>query len=121
MEGDATYTAEFLLNKYTITVLYDNTKGYVSGGGTYVYGTQVRLEVSANSGYEFAQWSNGATYNPYLLTATADLTLEAQFVPATAVDNVSADGTIPQKIVRDGQVYILRNGKTYTTTGVEVK
>lgn len=121
VEGDATYTAEFLLNEYTITVLYDNTKGYVSGGGTYVYGTQVRLEVSANSGYEFAQWSNGATYNPYLLTATADLTLEAQFIPATAVDNVSADGTTPQKIVRDGQVYILRNGKTYTTTGVEVK
>ena len=121
VEGDATYTAEFLLNEYTITVLYDNIKGYVSGGGTYVYGTQVRLEVSANSGYEFAQWSNGATYNPYLLTATADLTLEAQFIPATAVDNVSADGTTPQKIVRDGQVYILRNGKTYTTTGVEVK
>ena len=121
VEGDATYTAEFLLNEYTITVLYDNIKGYVSGGGTYVYGTQVRLEVSANSGYEFAQWSNGATYNPYLLTATADLTLEAQFVPATAVDNVSADGTIPQKIIRDGQVYILRNGKTYTTTGIEVK
>ena len=121
VEGDATYTAEFLLNEYTITVLYDNTKGYVSGGGTYVYGTQVRLEVSANSGYEFAQWNNGATYNPYLLTATADLTLEAQFIPATAVDNVSADGTTPQKIVRDGQVYILRNGKTYTTTGVEVK
>ena len=121
VEGDATYTAEFLLNEYTITVLYDNTKGYVSGGGTYVYGTQVRLEVYANSGYEFAQWSNGATYNPYLLTATADLTLEAQFIPATAVDNVSADGTTPQKIIRDGQVYILRNGKTYTTTGVEVK
>ena len=121
VEGDATYTAEFLLNEYTITVLYDNIKGYVSGGGTYVYGTQVRLEVSANSGYEFAQWSNGATYNPYLFTAIADLTLEAQFVPATAVDNVSADGTTPQKIIRDGQVYILRNGKTYTTTGVEVK
>lgn len=121
VEGDAAYTAEFLLNEYTITVLYDNTKGYVSGGGTYVYGTQVRLEVTANSGYQFSQWSNGATYNPYLLTAIEDLTLEAQFIPATAVDNVSADGTTPQKIVRDGQVYILRNGKTYTTTGVEVK
>ena len=119
--GDATYTAEFAINRHSITVIYDTQQGVVTGAGTYDYGTQVRLEVSANSGYEFAQWSNGATYNPYLLTATADLTLEAQFIPATAVDNVSADGTTPQKIVRDGQVYILRNGKTYTTTGVEVK
>ena len=122
VEGDATYTAEFLLNEYTITVLYDNTKGYVSGGGTYVYGTQVRLEVSANSGYEFSQWSNGATYNPYLFTATEDLTLEAQFIPTTAVENVSADSdTTVRKVFRDGQVLILRGGKTYTTTGVEVK
>ena len=122
VEGDATYTAEFLLNEYTITVLYDNIKGYVSGGGTYVYGTQVRLEVSANSGYEFAQWSNGATYNPYLLTATEDLTLEAQFVPTTAVENVSADDdTAARKLFRDGQVFILRGSKTYTLTGEEVK
>ena len=61
------------------------------------------------------------TYNPYLFTATEDLTLEAQFVPTTAVENVSADGTTPQKVFRDGQVYILRGGKTYTLTGEEVK
>lgn len=119
--GDATYTAEFAINRHSITVIYDTQQGVVTGAGMYDYGTQVTLTATASKGYEFAQWSNGVTDNPYLLTATADLTLEAQFVPATAVDNVSADGTIPQKIIRDGQVYILRNGKTYTTTGVEVK
>ena len=119
--GDATYTAEFAINRHSITVIYDTQQGVVTGAGMYDYGTQVTLTATASKGYEFAQWSNGVTDNPYLLTATADLTLEAQFIPATAVDNVSADGTIPQKIVRDGQVYILRNGKTYTTTGVEVK
>ena len=42
--------------------------------------------------------------------------------PATAVNNISADSdTAVRKVFRDGQVYILRNGKTYTTTGVEVK
>ena len=119
--GDATYTAEFAIDRHSITVIYDTQQGVVTGAGMYDYGTQVTLTVIANKGYEFARWSNGVTDNPYMLTATADLTLEAQFVPATAVDNVSADGTTPQKIVRDGQVYILRNGKTYTTTGVEVK
>ena len=121
VEGDATYTAEFAIDQHTITATCDPQHGMVTGAGTYDYGTQVTLTAVANKGYEFAQWSNGVTDNPYLLTATADLTLEAQFIPATAVDNVSADGTTPQKIVRDGQVYILRNGKTYTTTGIEVK
>ena len=121
VEGDATYTAEFAIDQHTITATCDPQQGMVTGAGTYDYGTQVTLTAIANKGYEFAQWSNGVTDNPYLLTATADLILEAQFIPATAVDNVSADGTTPQKIVRDGQVYILRDGKTYTTTGIEVK
>ena len=121
VEGDATYTAEFAIDQHTISATCDPQQGMVTGAGTYDYGTQITLTAVANKGYEFAQWSNGVTDNPYLLTATEDLTLEAQFIPATAVDNVSADGSTPQKIIRDGQVYILRNGKTYTTTGIEVK
>lgn len=116
-----TFRAIFKEIEHTITVTCDPQQGTVTGAGTYTHGAQVTLVAIANEGYEFAQWSNGVTDNPYLLTATADLILEAQFIPATAVDNVSADGSTPQKIIRDGQVYILRNGKTYTTTGVEVK
>ncbi len=121
VEGDATYTAEFRLDQFTISATCDPQQGTVTGAGTYDYGTQVTLTAIANKGYEFAQWSNGITDNPYQFTATEDLTLEAQFIPATAVENIPTDGTTPQKIIRDGQVYILRNGKTYTTTGVEVK
>ncbi len=41
---------------------------------------------------------------------------------ATAIDNISADtDTTPQKVLINGQVYILRGGKTYTPTGVEVQ
>ncbi len=120
--GDATYTAEFAIDQHTITATCDPQQGTVTGAGTYDYGTQVTLTATANSGYEFSQWSNGATYNPYLFTATEDLTLEAQFVPTTAVENVSADSdTTVRKVFRNGQVLILRGGKTYTTTGVEVK
>ena len=122
VEGDATYTAEFAIDKHTITITCDPQQGNVTGAGTYNYGTQVTLIATANSGYEFSQWSNGVTYNPYLFTATEDLTLEAQFIPTTAVENVSADSdTTVRKVFRDGQVLILRGGKTYTTTGVEVK
>ncbi len=122
VEGDATYTAEFAIDQHTITASCDPQQGTVTGAGTYDYGTQVTLTAIANKGYEFAQWSNGVTDNPYLLTATEDLTLEAQFVPTTAVENVSADDdTAARKLFRDGQVFILRGSKTYTLTGEEVK
>ena len=124
VEGDATYTAEFAIDQHTITVSCAPQQGNVTGAGMYDYGTSVTLTATANAGYRFEQWSNGVKDNPYLFTATEDLTIEAQFVsdPATAVENVSADGdTAVRKVFRDGQVYILRNGKTYTTTGVEVK
>ena len=39
---------------------------------------------------------------------------------STAVDNTFIDST-PTKVLRDGQVLILRGNKTYTVTGVEVK
>ena len=39
----------------------------------------------------------------------------------TSVGNTPANGTDVRKIVRNGQVYILLNGKTYTVTGIEVK
>lgn len=39
----------------------------------------------------------------------------------TALDNTTADKVAAQKVVKDGQVYILRNGKTYTVTGAEVE
>ena len=118
---DTIFTAEFAVNIYTIMVEYDNMTGFVSGSGTFQYGQPVRLEASPNSGYKFLQWSNGITRNPYLFTAEEDVTLVAQFIPATAVENVSAEGTTPHKIIRNGQVLILRNGKVYDVMGQEVK
>ncbi len=122
IEGDATYTAEFAIDQFTITATCDIQYGEVTGDGVYDYGTRITLTAIPNSGYEFKQWSNGLTYNPYRFTVVSDLTLEAEFIPATAIDNISADtNTTPQKVFRDGQVYILRNGKTYTLTGGEVE
>lgn len=122
VEGDATYTAEFAIDQHSITVTCNPQQGVVTGAGIYDYGTQVTLTATANDSYEFTHWSNGVTDNPYILTATEDLTLEAQFISTTAVEDIRAnDATAPRKVFRNGQVYILRDGKTYTTTGVEVK
>ncbi len=123
IESDATYTAEFAIDQFTITVTCDILQGVVSGGGVFEYGMQASVQAFPNSGYEFKQWSNGQSYNPYRFAVVSDLTLKAEFVPATAIDDTQADNdtTTPRKVLFNGQVYILRNGKTYTLTGVEVK
>ena len=55
--------------------------------------------------------------------ATALIHVEANEEPEPddqAIDDVNAQTSV-QKIVRDGQVYILRNGVLYTVTGAEVR
>ena len=115
-----TVSATFKLQTFTITAHAEN--GTVTGGGTYDYGTEVELKATANEGYAFSQRSDGTTDNPYRFTVISDLTLEAEFIPTTAIDNISADDvTTLRKGLRNGQVLILHNGKTYTTTGLEMK
>lgn len=106
---------------YTITVTYDSAKGFAIGGGTFSYGETATLLAQALLGYEFASWSNGVTDNPYIFAVTEDMTIEALFVPATAVETISDDGETLQKVLRDGQVLIFRGNKFYTLTGIEVK
>ena len=120
-DKDSTFAAEFAIDTYQITIVYDMKKGLVSGGGSYEYGTRVRLEAEPNSGYLFSQWSDGKTYNPYIFTALEDLTLEAVFIPATGIENTPAeDAESVQKVLRDGQIYILREGKIYDIVGKEI-
>ena len=120
--ADATYTAEFALQTYVVTATCDPQQGQVTGGGTYPYGSEVTLTAVPNDGYQFKQWSDGSIANPYSFSVEKDVNIEALFEPTTPVENVAAEeSNAPRKVFRDGQVYILRNGKTYTLTGVEVK
>ena len=123
LTDDTTYTASFnCFRKCKIDVLYDNTMGTVSGIGTYTYGETAKLRAKANDGYKFSHWSDGKTVSMNFFIVTEDRTLEAFFIPATAVEDVKADKADGvQKVLRDGQVFILRNGKTYTTMGTEVQ
>ena len=82
-----------------------------------------------------AEKTSFANYNVYLHVPCdnlRDYQMDAVFgtfkyiqcMSATDTEQVSADETTDhaaQKVFRDGQVYIRRNGKTYTLTGVEAK
>lgn len=97
--GNATYTASFEINSYTITISSaNNAQGSATGGGTYTHGQTVTATAIANSGYMFSRWSNNATTNPYQFTATENATLVAHFaeIPANfyTINVLSEDNTM---------------------------
>jgi hypothetical protein len=59
--------------------------GTTSGGSTYVSGSSVTVNATANNGYIFTSWTeNGSVVSmsaTYMFTATSDRTLVANFVP----------------------------------------
>ena len=86
--GNATYTATFAPNSYTLTVnANDNTMGSVSGGSSYDYNATATLTATPNSGYHFVQWQDGNTDNPRTVTVTANATYTATFEADAPVIN----------------------------------
>ena len=76
----------------TINTNVNNTaRGYVTGAGTYSYGTQVTLAAIPNQGYVFICWNDGDTLNPRLVYAVSDTSFVAMFFPLihdTVVDTI---------------------------------
>ena len=71
--------------------------------------------LSESTRYTFGMTVKDAT-NATLQTYTGEFNTTGV---ATSLDNATTD-TAAQKIIRDGQVFILRGDKTYSTMGVEV-
>ena len=96
------------------------------------YGETVTLTITPAEGYAFEQLTvlDGATDIPVSTPAegtctftmpAADVTVSATFeYVGTGVEDTTATDLAPRKIIRHGQVFILRGGKVYTTMGVEV-
>lgn len=122
MTEDLNLVANFRAITYTVSAVpNDETMGLVIGAGEYVYKGEVQLYAVPNTGYEFYKWSNGVTDNPYSFIATEDVHITAEFITAeTSIDNIEQK-FITSKIVKDGHIYIIRNGKCFTLQGIEVK
>lgn len=93
VQNSATYTAQFEINSYIITVQSSNPAiGTTSGGGSYNYLTPVNITANSNAGYHFTQWSDGNTDNPRLISVTQNATYVAQFaINSYAVGVVSGN------------------------------
>ncbi len=129
----ATYTLDLQQEDTPFFTLVFNATGQLHSISLAPIGSQVRLTAAEKAG-------NGFTFNATGLTARTlynyDLTIRDAAEVAlqnysgyfyttsdipTGTEDISADDTTPRKVFRDGQVYILRNGKTYTLTGEEVE
>ena len=111
--------------QYTVSLLCDPVAGSVSGEGTYIDGTEITIAAIPNDKYAFVQWSDGNTTNPRNFLVFEDITLTAMFAPQieTAIIDASSDKYKPaaSKIIRNGQVCILRDGKVYDIMGNQIQ
>lgn len=129
LAADAMYFANFAQDPvaptlYDLNVAPENTtQGWTTESCAYEFGTQVMIYAHPAAGYQFDQWSDGNKDNPRFLTITAEVNLTAKFAvkSGTGVSAVNSTDTQAQKIVRDGQVYVLRGDKLYTLQGQEAK
>lgn len=116
-----TITAFFVPDSYTVTATTnDITAGNVFGGGQFEYGVPCTLEATAYSGYHFAQWSNGTTYNPYTFAVVEDVNLTAIFLAdgEEGIADVVNDGM--RVVVRDGKITVEgANGESVFIYGTE--
>jgi hypothetical protein len=70
--------AVFAIDMFTVTA-NAGTGGYVTGGGTYPYGTWVTLNATPYPGYKFLKWDDGYTGASREFTLTGNVTYTAKF------------------------------------------
>lgn len=110
---------------YTLTVQANNDNwGDVSGSGQYEAGTVVTLTATPHEGYFLRHWSFTDLADESILYTMppVSVTLTAYFMPLDeSIEGVEQPAHAASKILRDGHVLIIRNGKYYSVTGQEVK
>ena len=90
---DATYRAEFAIDRFMITVeSADEAMGTVSEGGTYDYGSEIQISATARDGYQFVSWDDGNTDNPRTITVVADATYIASFMSVVGIEENAVSG-----------------------------
>ncbi len=69
-----------------VVVSSDETKGMVSGGGSYWNGDTVVMSAEAFEPYRFVKWDDGDTNNPRQIVATCDTVFTAVFGERVGID-----------------------------------
>lgn len=88
---DTMLTAIFQPDTHTLNVVSNNAaQGTVTGGGQFVYGTEITIEATPAFGYHFSYWSGNIHENPYTFEfSSAREFYMAYFAPDTFTVNVA--------------------------------
>ena len=127
--GSGTITAK--KNGADITLGYHEFNGYYNDASAKYFDSYELTAVPAE-GYVFARWADGPYDNPRTIVMNQDnatssaapwvqIDLTAYFVSATGLENVQSDNVQCTKLIRDGQLYIMYNGKMYNVQGIRIK
>lgn len=91
---DTTFTAQFAINRYAISVTCNSQQGSIEGeSGTFNHGTELTYKANANESYHFTQWSDGVKDNPRTIVLTKETTLSAEFALNTYTLSVTCNAT----------------------------
>ena len=128
-------TANFEICTYTLTSFSnDETKGTVSGAGTYNYGATATLTATPTDGYKLLYWSDRSTENPRTITMAKNEAISAYFVkiydeePTFTITKVWENTNVPasttngyQAVGWDGKIYMQNRtaGKIITYSSAE--
>ena len=135
VQSDLTVKAKYEINHYVLTLvaghgtiaITDESGEHNLNPDMVMHGTIVKLIVTADDGYLFKGWSDSNTDNPRYVTVTEDKTFTALFEKEpddpTGVEEVESQKSKVEstKLLRDGVLYILREGKMYNVQGQKVQ
>lgn len=123
-----TVMATYTINTYTVTVVAEH--GSVSAADAdnnpvdlsqpVEYGKVIFLTATPDEGYEFSSWENYDAETGLTVTATVTVTAIFNQVITEGFESIRTSEHAA-KILRNGQIFILRGNMTYTLTGAEVK
>ncbi len=128
------------LSDYTTATTFSNPfttieEGFVynvtlkqTEGGTIAYTkkeecNEIELTATPDEGYEFVKWNDENTDATRTVAVNSDIEFSATFkTKPTAISQTNQKSTINnQKVIKDGQLLILHDGKIFNAVGQEVK
>lgn len=110
--------------KYTINVQSnDGTMGTVTGSGIYDEDDVITISAIPNSDYYFISWNDGSVEQTRSVVVSQNASYTAYFAKSDISNAVDETETVirPSKVIINGQLLILREGKTYNVQGIEVR
>ncbi len=116
VHSDRTVKADYEINYYIVTFV--DWDGYILLQQQVMYNTQANAPGNPErEGWIFKGWDKDFEH------VTSNMTVTAQYEKdsATGLEDTQRDNTRGIKVIRNGVVYILRDGKIYTTTGARVR